>query len=123
MITGEVTPDRSAVIRLLVRGPAGREEQVDAVIDTGFNRYLTLPASVVTGLGLPPVGLSQARLADGTVRSIASFEATIVWDGRDRVVPILTTGGAVLVGMALLYGSELRVQVVDGGDVIIEALG
>ena len=31
MITGIVTADREAVIRLVVRGPAGREEVVDAV--------------------------------------------------------------------------------------------
>jgi predicted aspartyl protease len=37
MITGVVTADREAVIRLTVRGPVGQEHEVEAVIDTGFD--------------------------------------------------------------------------------------
>jgi len=37
MITGVVTADREAVIRLSVRGPTDQEHEVEAVIDTGFD--------------------------------------------------------------------------------------
>ena len=37
MITGTVTSHREAIIRLIVRGPSGQEEEIEAVIDTGFN--------------------------------------------------------------------------------------
>jgi predicted aspartyl protease len=42
MITGLVNPDYEAVIRLRIQGPGGHEREIDAVIDTGFNGYLTL---------------------------------------------------------------------------------
>jgi predicted aspartyl protease len=36
MITGRVTADREAVLRLTVRGPVG-QRRLKAVIDTGFD--------------------------------------------------------------------------------------
>ncbi len=55
MITGRVTPDgREAVISLDVRGARDRGERsyrrIEAVIDTGFTGYLTLPADVAASL-------------------------------------------------------------------------
>lgn len=38
MIRGVITPDREAIIRIGVRGSGGQKAQMDAVIDTGFNR-------------------------------------------------------------------------------------
>ena len=52
MITGQVTVYREAVISLSVKGPEGQSREIDAVIDTGFNGFLTLPASLIQELGL-----------------------------------------------------------------------
>ena len=46
-----------AVITVSVHGPAGRARQVEAVIDTGFDRFLVLPP--VTGHGVGTALLSQ----------------------------------------------------------------
>jgi predicted aspartyl protease len=46
MITGLVTVDREAIIRLVVRGPGDREFGIDTAIDTGFDRRLSLPSSL-----------------------------------------------------------------------------
>jgi len=37
VITGVVTADREAVIGLVVRGPAGQEQQIESVVDPGFD--------------------------------------------------------------------------------------
>ncbi len=52
MITGVVTEDRQAIIHLIVRGPAGQEQEVEAIIDTGFDGWLSLPSSLIVRLGL-----------------------------------------------------------------------
>jgi predicted aspartyl protease len=52
MMTGVVTADREATIRLIVRGREGREIEVGAVLDTGFNGSLTLPSPLVVALDL-----------------------------------------------------------------------
>jgi len=53
MITGVVTPFDEATIRRTVRGPTGREHEIEAVIDTGFDGALSLPLADITALGLP----------------------------------------------------------------------
>jgi predicted aspartyl protease len=46
MMTGIVNVDLEAVLRLSVRDAAGHSHDVEAVIDTGFNGFLTLPPAL-----------------------------------------------------------------------------
>ncbi len=66
MIEGVVNARLEAVLSLSLLGPAGQEREVDVVVDTGFNGYLTLPPELVADLGLPVVGDAEAVLADGS---------------------------------------------------------
>lgn len=118
MIRGVVTADREAVIRLMVQGPLGTVD-VDAVIDTGFNDLLTLPASLVSALGLAFRGTTHATLADGTVTGFALYQGTVQWDGAPRSIQALEADGGPLVGMALLAGCDLFIEAVPGGQVTI----
>ena len=47
MILGTITGNHQAVIRFPVCRLGGQEQEVQAVVDTGFNGYLTLPDSLV----------------------------------------------------------------------------
>ena len=123
MITGLVTPNREAVIRLPVRGEDTRADTVDAIIDTGFAGYLTLPTRLVTDLDLTFAGATRAVLADGSEVQLAVFEAVVVWDDQERRVLALATRGSALVGMSLLSGSRVTLDVHAGGLVTVEALG
>jgi len=81
MITGVVTAAREAVLQVHVQGPAG-QTTMEAVLDTGFTGFLTLPLAVVMMLGLPFAGTSRATLSDGSEVGLDVFEATVLWDGR-----------------------------------------
>jgi hypothetical protein len=61
-------------------------------------------------------------LADGRDITLRQYEATVLWDGQPRDVMVLEADGGALIGMALLYGSRLTVEVLDGGPVTIELL-
>jgi clan AA aspartic protease len=122
MITGTVSAEREAVIVLVVRDTEGGEHEYDAVVDTGFNGALSLPASVISGLGLQWRTRSRAELADEIEAVLDIYEGTVVWDGDPRRVAIHEVAGTPLVGMQLLSGYDLRIQVRTGGDVTIEKL-
>ena len=121
MILGKVNANREATLWLQVRGPAGQVQEIEAVIDTGFNGFLILPPAVVATLGLIPLTRGRAVLANGREDVFAIYEVTVVWDGQ----PLTVEAGALeatLVGMSLLYGQELRMYVVEEGQVSIAGL-
>ncbi len=61
-------------------------------------------------------------LADGSIHVFDVYVGTIVWDGRPRQVEVEAANAQPLIGMALMHGYELRVQVVAAGDVSIAAI-
>jgi clan AA aspartic protease len=122
MITGVVKDDRQAVIRLTVRGPAGQEQKIEAIIDTGFDGWLSLPSSIIARLGLVWRRRGRALLADGSESVFDIFEATVDWDGEARRIPVDGAETIPLVGMSLLEGYELTVQVQAGGNVMVRSL-
>ncbi|MFO1433836.1 MAG: clan AA aspartic protease [Candidatus Competibacteraceae bacterium] len=122
MITGVVTPFHQATIRFTVRGPKGHEQEIEAVIDTGFDGALSLSPAYITALGLPWCRRGRALLADGTESLFEIYETTVVWDGVPRRVAVDAADIEPLVGMRLLDGYELTIQAVVGGQVFIRAL-
>lgn len=122
MIQGVVNARHEAAVRLRLRGPAGVESDVDAIVDTGFSASLTLPMAMVTSLGLVRLSGSAAVLADGSVRQFDIFAAEIAWGGTWRAVLVSAVGNEALLGMRLLAGHKLVVEVVPGGLVEIVRL-
>ena len=52
MIIGMVNAHREAIIALIVQDANGQGHAIDAVIDTGFTGFLTLPPARIAVLGL-----------------------------------------------------------------------
>jgi len=110
------------MIRALVRDAAGQAHEIEAIIDTGFNGSLTLPPALIAALALPWRTRGSAILANGTEDEFDIYAATLIWDGIPRPILIESVDTAPLVGMALLYGYDVRIQAIDGGLVTLEAL-
>lgn len=122
MITGHVAAGQQAIIQVVLLGPQGQEETIDAIIDTGFTGFLTLPLSQIARLGFPYEGVIDARLGDGRAVEFDMFAGAVVWEGQVREGIVLAAYGSPLVGMALLRGSRVMLEVEDGGLVTIERL-
>jgi len=122
MITGKVTANLEATIEIEVSGAQPPAHQTEAVIDSGFNGYLTLPSYLIALLKLPYAGNRYAILGDGSDVTLDAYFVTVSWYGQDREVVVLQGDGEALVGMSLLRGSRFSMDVVDGGDVVIEEL-
>ena len=122
MITGHVSVYREPVISVTVGGPSGASNRIDAVVDTGFDGFLTLPAQVIQGLGLAWRRRGRAMLADGSDNLFDIFEGTVLWNRTLRRIAVDEAECHPLVGMALLQGQELTVHAVVGGRVVIRPM-
>jgi clan AA aspartic protease len=121
MITGVVSA-REARIRLKVRGPRRQEREIEAVLDTGYTAFLSLPPALVESLGLRWKSIGRGILADGSECLFDVYVGKVVWDGQERRVLIDGADTDPLVGMALLNGYELRMQIRSRGKVAIKRL-
>lgn len=122
MITGVVTAAGMAVIPLTLQDTIGYEAPLEAIVDTGFNGFLTLPLPQIAKLGFPYEGNIEVVLGDGRAVNVDAFLGTVVWEGHVREGTVIAADGTPLIGMALLAGSRLCLEVTDGGPVTIERL-
>jgi clan AA aspartic protease len=122
MITGHVNADHEAVIPVVLLSPDQQQDAVEAVLDTGFNGYLTLSSQIIHRLSLPLVGNRRAMLGDGHVVVLDMYLGWVLWHGRTQEVLILQADGGPLIGMALLYGSRVTLDVKEEGKVTIQEL-
>jgi clan AA aspartic protease len=121
MISGVVLA-REARIQLKARGPNGKVEGFEAVIDTGFTGSLTLPPNLIRKLDLPWEQIDRSILADGSECVFDAFAGEIFWDGRWVEIIADEADSDPLVGMDLLSGCELKIQVRNRGEVTITKL-
>ncbi len=120
MITGTVNTDFEAIITLSLYSSNGTTYTQDAIIDTGFNGWLSLPLDLITKLNLRWKRRGRAILGDGSECIFNVYEAVIIWNGSYLKIPIDKADSEPLVGMSLMEGYQLTMQVFAGGNVTIE---
>ena len=121
MITGTVKSDEGS-IRLTVKGPQGQSREIEAIIDTGYSELLSLPPAIVKNLNLRWRSLDRSTLADGSDCLFDIYEAVVIWDGEARQILIDEADTDPLIGMRLLNGYELKMQVRPRGKITIKRL-
>jgi clan AA aspartic protease len=113
---------REPLIRLTIRGFRGRQQEIEAVVDSGYTGWLTLPPAAIAALNLRWRTFGRGILADGSVTTFDVYQANVVWDGCVRRVFVGEFEATPLVGMALLRGYEYKMQVRARGKVTIKRL-
>jgi clan AA aspartic protease len=121
MITGLVLAGEGR-IGLTIRGPRRRDQKIDGVVDTGYTASLSLPPAVIASLGLRWKSFGRGILADGSECLFDVYVAKVVWDGHERRVLVDEADSDPLVGMELLSGYELKMEVRSGGKLTIKRL-
>ena len=122
---GTVNDALEASVTLTILADNGTAERHEFFIDTGFYGELTLPQSIIDRLDLP---VSRHRevdltLAGGTNTVSNTYRARIWWHGRPENVEVVSLENDFLLGMGLLQGSNLNVDAVPAGAVVISELG
>ena len=119
---GIVNLQREATLTVVVGNSNQQLQAIEAVIDTGFTGFLSLPAAIITTLNLPWTASDIVTLGDGSETLFDLYTAVVIWDGQYQNIYIAESETEPLLGMAMLYGYRLQVDAVEGGIVKIEAL-
>ena len=119
MIDGIVNADFEAIISLSICGADGKIHTQDAIVDTGFNGWLSLPPDLIDQLNLKWKRRGRAILGDGSECVFNVYEAVVVWDGDYLTIPIDEADSEPLVGMSLMEGYQLTIQVFEEGSIEI----
>ena len=122
MLTGRVSSELLAWLSVEILDADGQPHPVEVVLDTGFEGYLGLPPLIIQQLALTPAGHRYAELANGGRVRVRFYVGTVLWNGRSLEVDVIETGNAPLLGMALLQGSRVTLDVRYGGPVTVTPL-
>src|SRR5437763_1942730 len=119
---GVVTSRIEATLRLKVFGGAGASAEVNCIVDTGFSGAITLPRGMIQRLNLRWLSIQDSELADGHIIQVNVYAGTVIWNRRRVNTEIDETETDPLLGMSLLKGFDLYMQVQDGGVVRVTPL-
>ena len=122
MMQGFVNQNCEAMIQVAVGHANKRKQMINAVIDTGFTGFLSLPQSLIISLELPWYFRDVGTLGDGSEVIFEMYKATVIWDGQGRIIDVAASEADPLIGMSLLYGFRVQIDAVEGGVVTIEAI-
>lgn len=122
MISGSVNVEFEPIVPLSVCASSGQIYTQDAIVDTGFNGWLSLPPDRISALRLLWKRRGRAILGDGSECVFDVYEAVVVWDEALLTVPVDEADSEPLIGMSLMEGYQLTVQVFEGGRVELSRL-
>ena len=126
VLAGRVEPVNilEARITVAVAGPSMEFWEVEAVIDTGFSGWLTLPEVAVRELDLQIYRRRRVRIADNRVTWMLTYRAVSQWQGRQIDILVhQTENPRPLLGTAMLEHCRLTVDMQEGGPVAVTPLG
>ena len=119
MILGQVNSQNEAVIDISIQDVAGKLTVERVVVDTGFSGHLTLQSKMIAALKLPFLTTKVFSLGDSSEATFEIYKGVVIWGGQRRDTKVLSSEAHPLLGMALLRGVRICVDVVDGGQVRI----
>ncbi len=99
----------------------GTPVPLEMTIDTGFTGFMTLRPWVTRALGLERGDDRRMMLADGQVISTPTCWATAIWHGNPTRIPVLGIDARPVIGMSLLWDSDIAMAVRENGRVLITA--
>jgi predicted aspartyl protease len=121
VIYGVVTNNQATIPKSL-RGADGAEITVDGFLDTGFSRYLILHPTLIGEMCWQRVGERQVEFANGERRWLQVYNGRVYWNDNWRKVEVMAAESEPLIGMALLAGHNVNMDVIADGRIIIEPI-
>lgn len=121
MTTGHIDQHGRPVAPVDLFDRQGRLRRVEAMVDTGFDDFLTLPDHWVQRLGLVWISRMPMQVATSEWARFDIYAVDILWFGHRLPVRVVQTQSEILVGTRLLWESQLTVQFWQGGSVSVQS--
>ena len=94
------------VITLVING-----NNIEVLLDTGFNGFIMLPSNIIKNLKLKQIGISDYLTASGEERITGVFIATIQFFNEEIEIPVLSTDADFsLAGMELFHDCKIVIE-------------
>ncbi len=116
-MNGTVNESLEALLPVMLLDREGQPFEVDVVIDTGATNWLALPVEIIDELQLPQLDYEQVTFVDGQVIDYKTYACQMLWLGRVLTVQAIELNADPLLGMRLLEGCRLTIDVRAGGAV------
>lgn len=102
--TGFFDKSGSPALKIRISGPFGSGVDFDAILDTGFSGFISMPLIRALPLGLMLYGTTSVELADGSkaTKLTAKGKATVEGESRVGVVVLEPSSNELLLGMMFL---------------------
>jgi clan AA aspartic protease len=121
MMQGYVNENYEAVLTVVVKN-GNKLKSINAVIDTGFTGFLSLPIAIITELDLSWNYRDRGTLGDGSETLFDIYDAMVIWNGQYREIEVNGAETDPLIGMSLFRGYRLQIDTIPGGLVTISTL-
>ena len=122
MLTGRVNGDLQAWLTVEIVTPSGQPHPIEVALDTGFNGQIALPAITIQRLELSEESSRLAITATGDRVRLTTYYSTMMWYGEPRIIEVVEADSEPLLGMELLLGNRVTLDVLEGGPVTIYPL-
>jgi clan AA aspartic protease len=122
MAQGFMRDASEAILPIDVSGKSGAIITLDAIVDTGFSEFLTLPSALIDELELTRTTLVTIRLADGSRRTANVYKGSVRIEDLWLEIGIEESEGDIILGMGLLRNCQVCIEVAEGGVVTVESL-
>jgi predicted aspartyl protease len=121
-LTGRVNGDLQAWLTVEIVTPSGQPRPIEVALDTGFNGQIALPAITIQRLELSEESSRLAITATGDRVRLTTYYSTMMWYGEPRIIEVVEADSEPLLGMELLLGNRVTLDVLEGGPVTIYPL-
>ena len=122
MIVGSIDGNGDLTIPIRVLDANGHVHRIVAVVDTGFNRHITLLPRQIRDLGLWPLQPVDMAVANDAIIRVNAYSGIVLWQGNRHSVEVIEAEGTPTVGLSLLWGNLLTVEITEHGAVTISPL-
>lgn len=87
------------------------DNNIVALLDTGFTGEIMLPESLISELNLKQIGVPEYIGASGEIKQTKVFKAEIQFFGKNREIDVLSTeANFSLAGMELFHNCKILIE-------------